>query len=255
MSANAYRLGWLLAVAASGVLAEEPATRYAVVCEDTYSNERTFSVMTEEEYRDAAKRALGERSLLRNALSAARREWREAEYERVGRRMSSLNQVNNGDNQAGREPVWRVGATDYENRVKPFPSLRLNMSPAFRCLGFHNNKADADKKCAEFAERASRGPALSRGSTRLEGVSSRLDKPARASAKPSDHEADTEKAMKLFEEHLARVRAADELPGGLGSQSNRRLGEGITSLGVSGSGFGSGGSAKSIERSTSWGLE
>ena len=262
MNSHVYRLGLLLAVVASGVIVEQPTTRYAVVCEEAYSNEKTFSVMAEAEHRAAAKRAFGEGALLHKALNAARREWKETEYKRTGGKASSRNNRHNKNNRHNRNtkntksnkgPVWGMVSTG--NGRKPFPSLKLNMSPSFRCLGFHEDKTDADARCEKLADSASRRLTLSTGSSQLDNFPSRLKKPERSSTKSSDREADKTKAMAMFEEHLARVRAGGEVAGGLEGRSVKRLGEGSTSLGLSSSLNGSSRSLKRIGESSSSGLK
>ncbi|MDP6630282.1 MAG: hypothetical protein QGH42_07825 [Kiritimatiellia bacterium] len=233
MNSAVCRLGFLVAVLASGVLAEVPPTRYAVVCEETYTNEKKFSVMAEAEYRAAAKRAFGESALLHKALNAARREWKETEYKRTGGKTSSANWDKN--KQSNKGPVWGIVSTDNGRRRKPFPSLKLNMSPSFRCLGFHEDKTDADARCAKLADSASRRLTLSTGSSQLGNFPSRLKKPERSSTKSSEREADKTKAMAMFEAHLARVRVGGKVAGGSGGRSVKRLGEGSTSLGRSSS--------------------
>jgi hypothetical protein len=230
----------LCAVVVPSVRAAEPATRYVVIFEKNYAFEEKYSVMSMDEYREAAKLARGEVALMRKALTLARREWKDAEEQRLG--------IDKNNNQ-------RNTTSGKVERPKSFPSLKLNRSPGIRFLGFCDSQAAAESKCSAFEARAAQRLTPKVGSRMSSAQPSRMSSspPSRlkrststrssSSSSSSDRkaarEADVAKAMKMFEAQLELVRLGGDIPGGGGNGSVNRLGDPITSLGASPSGDGS----------------
>ena len=223
--------------------AAAPAERYVVVCEKNYAYEETYRVMGMQEYRQASRRVRGEGALVRKALTLARREWKEAEEKRLGIKKKSmadlLNQNKNGQKSKDKKNKNQTTITyEKSERPKSFPSLKLNMSPTLRTLGFCDSRDVAEAKCNTLEARAAQRSTPRGGSRMSTALPSRLKKPTRSGSSSSgDREADKAKAMAMFEAQLAIVRRGDRM-GGNGSV--KRLGGPIRSLGGS-----SGGGSKS----------
>jgi len=234
----------LCAVVVPSARAAEPAERYAVVCEKDYAYEETYSVMGMDEYREASRRARGEGALVRKALTHARREWKDAEEKRLGVKKKTmadhLNQNKNARNNKNKNNTY-----DKSKRPKSFPSLKLNMSPGLRCLGFCDSREAAESKRSTLESRAAQRLTPQGGLRMSSSLPSRLKKPTRSrSSSSSDREADMAKAREMFEEQLDLVRRG-AMPGGGGNGTVKRLGGPITSLGGPSS---SGGSSRKGKR-------
>ncbi|MBT3294244.1 MAG: hypothetical protein HN919_11345 [Verrucomicrobia bacterium] len=232
----------LCAVLVPSARAAEPAERYAVVCEQNHAHEEIYSVMSMDEYREASKRVRGEGALMRKALTNARREWKDAEEKRLGIKKKTmaehLNQKANNKNNKDKKNQTTI-TYDKSKRPKSFPSLKLNMSPKLRCLGFCDSREAAESKSSTLEARAAQRLTPKGGSRLSSSMPSRLKKPTRSSSTSSaDREADKAKAMEMFEAQLELVRRGGNMPGG-DNGSVKRLGGPITPLGGASSGGGS----------------
>jgi hypothetical protein len=222
----------LCAVVVPSARAEEPATRYVVVCEKNYAHEEKYSVLSMDEYREAAKRARGEGALVRKALTLARREWKNAEEKRLGIEKKSMADYLNPNRDDKNKNQTTITFEKVE-RPKSFPSLKLNMSPGIRSLGFCDSREAAQSKRSTLEARAAPRLTHKGGSRMSSSLPSRLKKPTRSSSSSSDRKADVAKAMEMFEVQLDLVRR------GGGNGTVKRLGGPIKSLGDSSSGGGS----------------
>ena len=235
----------LCAVVVPSARAAVPTERYAVIYEKNYAHEEQYSVMSMDEYREASKRTRGEGALVRKALTQARREWKAAEEERLGIKKKSmadyLNQNNNKDNKDNKDKKNQTTITfEKVERPKSFPSLKLNMSPTLRCLGFSDSREAAESKCSTLEARAAQRLTHKGVSGMSSSRPSLLKKPTRNSSSSSaDREADKAKAMEMFEAQLELVRHGGDMPGGERKGTATRLGRPIKSLGGSSAGGGS----------------
>ena len=204
----------LCAVVVPSVQAEEPAERYVVVCEKNYAHEEKYSVLSMDEYSEAVKRARGEGARVRKALTLARREWKDAEEKRLGIKKMTMADYLNHKNYKNK---------DKRKRPKSFPSLKINISPEFRCLGFCDSQEFAESKRSTLEARAAQRLTL-KGGSRMSSMPSQLKKPTRRSSSSSSvRKADVAKAMAMFEAQLEFVRL------GGGNRTVKRLGGPITS--------------------------
>ena len=180
----------LCAVLVPSARAAAPAERYVVVCEKNYAHEEKYSVMSMDEYREASKRVRGEGGLVRKALTRARREWKAAEEERLGVKKKTMadylnNQNNNNQNNDKDNKSQRTITYDKSKRPKSFPSLKLNMSPSLRSLGFSDSKEAAASKCSTLEARAAQRLNFKGGSRMSSVLPSRLKKPTRSPSSSS----------------------------------------------------------------------
>jgi len=209
---------------------------FAVVLTREGGGTGDYSVMSRSDYRLAKQEAQAEAELSEMALDAAHDEWNDAERERVSKERKKQDRERRADLCSScpkrRESARRRAYKDVSR--KSFPDIETPGVITLRCVGLYPTEAAAERRLAELGraqlkskELGSLG-SISDGSSSLSSsaqvrlgskMPSRISKSRYASASVGKNRgksrskasgADIERATKLYEKHLNRLKNEPE---------------------------------------------